>query len=104
MEKQLTIRGLIIGILGSIIITASSLYVALRLGALPWPTIFVAILSMALLKVLGGTNLKEINVTHTAMSAGAMVAGGLAFTVPAFWILNPQAEFDLPALLILAVC
>jgi putative OPT family oligopeptide transporter len=103
MSKELTIRGLIIGTLGSIIITASSLYVALRLGALPWPTIFVAILSMALLKTLGGTNLKEINVTHTAMSAGAMVAGGLAFTIPALWILDRGAEFRFFNILILTV-
>lgn len=104
MSKELSVRGLIIGALGSIIITASSIYVALKLGALPWPTIFVAILSMSILKIMGGTNLKEINVTHTAMSAGAMVAGGLAFTIPAIWILNRQAEFDFWKILILTVC
>ena len=103
MSKQLTIRSLIIGALGSVIITASSIYVALRLGALPWPTIFVAILSMALLKVLGNTNLKEINVTHTAMSAGAMVAGGLAFTIPAIWILDADAPFRFWEILIITV-
>ncbi len=104
MSRELSVRGLIIGALGSVVITASSMYVALKLGALPWPTIFVAILSMAILKVLGGTNLKEINVTHTAMSAGAMVAGGLAFTIPAIWILNRQAEFSFWKILILTVC
>ncbi|MCG8452365.1 MAG: OPT/YSL family transporter [Spirochaetales bacterium] len=94
MPKQLTPRALILGALGSVVITASSLYVALRLGALPWPTIFVAILSMALLKLFGKTSLQEVNITHTAMSAGAMVAGGLAFTAPALWILNPETEFS----------
>jgi|GEM_PF-5574670 uncharacterized oligopeptide transporter (OPT) family protein len=34
-EEQLTIRGIIIGAIGSIIITTSSMYVALRMGALP---------------------------------------------------------------------
>ncbi|NLY74735.1 MAG: peptide transporter [Firmicutes bacterium] len=84
--EQLSLRSLILGTLGSIIITASSMYVALRLSALPWPTIFVAVLSMALLKILGKTTLNEINVTQTGMSAGAMVAGGLAFTLPGLWI------------------
>jgi putative OPT family oligopeptide transporter len=84
--EQLSLRSLFLGVLGSCIITASSMYVALRMGALPWPTIFVAILSMALLKTLGGTTLNEINITQTAMSAGAMVAGGLAFTLPGLWI------------------
>lgn len=83
---QLSLRSLILGMFGSMIITASSMYVALRMSALPWPTIFVAVLSMALLKSLGKTTLNEINITQTAMSAGAMVAGGLAFTLPGLWI------------------
>jgi uncharacterized oligopeptide transporter (OPT) family protein len=62
------------------------MYTALRLGALPWPTIFVAVLSMTVLKLLGQTNLKEISIAQTAMSAGAMVAGGMAFTLPGLWI------------------
>jgi uncharacterized oligopeptide transporter (OPT) family protein len=53
---------------------------------------FVALVSMFALKGLGNTNINEINVTHTAMSAGAMVAGGLAFTMPGIWMLNPDAE------------
>jgi len=84
--EQLSLRSIIIGAVGSAIITASSMYVALRISALPWPTIFVAVLSMALLKALGGTTLNEINVTQTSMSSGAMVAGGLAFTLPGLWM------------------
>lgn len=84
--KQLSLRSLILGMLGSCIITASSMYVALRMGALPWPTIFVSVLSMAFLKALGKTTLNEINITQTSMSSGAMVAGGIAFTLPGLWI------------------
>lgn len=83
---QLSLRSLILGAVGSAIITASSMYTALRMGALPWPTIFVAVLSMTVLKLLGRTNLKEISIAQTAMSAGAMVAGGMAFTLPGLWI------------------
>lgn len=83
---QLTLRSIIIGMLGSCIITASSMYVALRISSLPWPTIFVSILSMTVLKALGKTNLNEINITQTAMSSGAMIAGGIAFTLPGLWI------------------
>jgi putative OPT family oligopeptide transporter len=86
--EQLSLRSLILGALGSCVITASSMYVALRMSALPWPTIFVAVLSMALLKLFGKTTNNEINITQTAMSAGAMVAGGLAFTVPGLWIMG----------------
>lgn len=102
-SKQLTVRSLVIGALGSIIITTSSMYVALRMGALPWPTIFVAVMSLAILKALGGTNLNEINVTHTAMSSGAMVAGGLAFTIPGIWILEETSTVGFLSLLIVTL-
>ena len=92
--KQLTLRSVLIGMLGSIIITASSMYVALKMSALPWPTIFVAVLSMALLKILGRTNINEINIAQTGMSAGAMVAGGLAFTLPGLWISGVYQPYD----------
>ncbi|MHB8065685.1 MAG: OPT/YSL family transporter [Ruminiclostridium sp.] len=86
--EQLSLRSLILGALGSCVITASSMYVALRMSALPWPTIFVAVLSMALLKLFGKTTNNEINITQTAMSAGAMVSGGLAFTLPGLWLMG----------------
>ncbi len=91
---QLSLRSQIIGALGSAIITASSMYVALRMSALPWPTIFVSILSMSLLKLFGKTTLNEINVTQTSMSSGAMVAGGLAFTLPGLWITGIWDKVD----------
>ncbi len=94
-----TIRALLLGAGGSAVITTSSMYVALKLGSLPWPTIFVAVMSMAILKLLKHTDLNEINVTHTAMSAGSMVAGGLAFTVPAIWIIDKHAQVSFVALL-----
>lgn len=102
-KEQLTLRGIILGALGSVVITTSSMYVALRMGALPWPTIFVAILSMTLLKIFGKTNLNEINVTHTAMSAGGLVAGGLAFTVPGIWMVNPDAKVSFLSLVVVTL-
>ena len=84
-DKQLTLRAIVIGALGSALLTASSMYVALRMGALPWPTVFAAIASMTILKLLGNTSLNEINVAQTAMTAGAMISGGLAFTLPGLW-------------------
>lgn len=98
-KEQFTARGMVIGALGAVILTTSSMYVALKLGALPWPIIFVALVSMFSLKALGKTNINEINVTHTAMSAGAMVAGGVAFTIPGLYIIDPQTELSMVTLL-----
>ena len=102
-EKQLTVRGMIIGAIGSAVITCSSMFIALKISALPWPIIFVVLVSMVALKVLGNTNLQEINVTQTAMSAGAMVAGGLAFTIPGIWMLNPDTEVSFVTLLVVTL-
>lgn len=106
-REQLTVRGVIIGIIGAVILTMSSMYVALKLGALPWPIIFVALVSMFFLKLIGKvgreTNINEINVTHTVMSAGAMTAGGLAFTLPGIYMLNPQATVSLTKLLVIVL-
>ena len=88
MRGQLTTRGVVIGCIGCIIITASSAYTALKMGALPWPIIFAAVISLFFLKLMGNASLNEANVTHTIMSAGAMVAGGLAFTIPGAWMLG----------------
>lgn len=104
INKQLTVRGIIIGCIGCIIITAASAYTALKLGALPWPIVFAAIISLFFLKALGRgkANLHEANVTHTIMSAGAMVAGGLAFTIPGTWMLGLADEVSWAQMAIVA--
>ncbi len=94
IRGQLTVRGVVIGAIGCVIITLASAYTALKMGALPWPIVFAAIISLFFLKALGKSTLNEANVTHTIMSAGAMVAGGLAFTIPGIWILG-TGEVDL---------
>ncbi len=81
-----SVRALVLAIFGSILMTASSMYVALRMSALPWPTIFVAVLSLTLMRLFNSKSLKEVNVASTGMSAGAMVAGGLAFTIPGLFM------------------
>ncbi|MDR2721833.1 MAG: OPT/YSL family transporter, partial [Coriobacteriaceae bacterium] len=109
-HPALSVRGMVIGGIGAAVITASSLYVALKLGALPWPIVFAALVSFFFLKLLKDTSLSEANVTHTAMSAGSMVAGGLAFTIPGYWILQASgvlqgsADIAFWQVLLIALC
>jgi putative OPT family oligopeptide transporter len=107
-NQQFTLRGVIIGIIGCAVITASSIYMALKLGALPWPIFFVVLVALFALKFMGrfgrSTNINEANVSATIMSAGAMVAGGLAFTVPGVYMLMPTAEIPLATIMICAIC
>lgn len=102
-KEQFSARGIIIGIIGAVIITCSSMFIALKISSLPWPIMFVALASMFALKACGKTNINEINVTHTIMSAGAMVAGGLAFTIPGIWMLNPDADVSTLTLLVVTL-
>lgn len=92
MRKELSWAGLLIGCIGCVIITASSVYTALKMGALPWPTIFTSITALVLLRAFGRTSLNEVNITQVIMSAGSMVAGGLAFTIPGIWMFGEQAS------------
>ncbi|MCL2826344.1 MAG: OPT/YSL family transporter, partial [Eggerthellaceae bacterium] len=101
-KGQLTIRGVLIGSIGCIVISATSVYIALKMGALPWPIIFAALISLFFLKALGKTNYHEVNVTHTIMSGGAMVAGGLAFTIPGIWIIG-AGEVSLWQMFVVAI-
>ena len=91
---QISAAGILIGCIGCVIITASSVYTALKMGALPWPTIFTSITALVLLRAAGRTSLNEANVTQIIMSAGSMVAGGLAFTIPGVWMLGLGAELS----------
>lgn len=91
---QISAAGILIGCIGCVIITASSVYTALKMGALPWPTIFTSITALVLLRAAGRTSLNEANVTQIIMSAGSMVAGGLAFTIPGVWMLGLDAELS----------
>lgn len=91
---QISAAGILIGCIGCVIITASSVYTALKMGALPWPTIFTSITALALLRAAGRTSLNEANVTQIIMSAGSMVAGGLAFTIPGVWMLGLGTELS----------
>ena len=101
-KEQFTARAIVIGVIGSVILTCSSMFVALKASSLPWPIMFVALVSMFALKALGNTNVNEINVAHTCMSAGSMVAGGLAFTIPGIFILNNDAEFSVMKVMIVS--
>lgn len=91
---QISAAGILIGCIGCVIITASSVYTALKMGALPWPTIFTSITALVLLRAAGRTSLNEANVTQIIMSAGSMVAGGLAFIIPGVWMLGLGAELS----------
>jgi len=108
-KEQFTLRGVVTGLVGCVIITASSIYVALKLGALPWPIFFVVLLALFVLKLVSRgknsreANINEVNVSASIMSAGAMVAGGLAFTIPGIYILLGDVQVPMLTVVLCAV-
>lgn len=103
-RRQLTIRSVLLGLLGMLVITSSSMILALKMGTMPWPILFATILSMLLIgQKHSGTN-GEVNVTETIMSSGAMVSAGIVFTLPGIWILQPEASIPLAPVLVASLC
>lgn len=102
-RSGISAAGIVIGVIGCVIITASSVYTALKMGALPWPTIFTSITSLVLLRAFGHKSLNEANVTQIIMSAGSMVAGGIAFTIPGIWMLGLSDQVSWVQMLLVAL-
>lgn len=103
-EKQLTARSIIFGLVGMLLITSSSMFLALKIGTMPWPMLFATILSMTILGRFKGSSNQEISITETIMASGAMVAGGIVFTIPGIWMLNPDAKIPFLPIAVMSVC
>src|SRR3989475_10303346 len=69
---------------------ASTVYLALKAGLTVSASIPIAVLSISLLKKLGGSTILENNIVQTIGSAGESIAGGVGFTVPALIFLAPD--------------
>lgn len=57
VHGQLSPVGILIGIIGCAIMTASSVYTALKVGSLLWPTIFTSITALIIALVSVATGL-----------------------------------------------
>ncbi len=83
-------RALVIGALLSIVTAMYSAFAGLKIGGVYWPSVTMAVIAMALLRLFGNTNKKEINVMQTVANTGGLLAAGVIFTIPAIWLLGLQ--------------
>src|SRR6187455_3669408 len=96
-DYEFTARAVITGALLGVIFGASSLYLVLKVGLTVSASIPVAVISLALFRMLSkfgvrdGTIL-ENNITQTAGSAGESIAFGVGVTMPAILILGFDLE------------
>jgi putative OPT family oligopeptide transporter len=86
--RELTFRAFILGAILALILGAANAYLGLYAGMTVSASIPAAVISMALLRLLGGSTILENNVVQTIASAGEAVAAGAIFTFPALVILG----------------
>ena len=71
--RELTLRGIILGALITVIFTASNVYLGLKVGLTFASSIPAAVISMAVLKFFKGSNILENNMVQTQASAAGMI-------------------------------
>jgi putative OPT family oligopeptide transporter len=91
---EFTARGLGLGLLLAVILGAANAYLGLYAGMTVSASIPAAVISMAVLRALGGATILENNVVQTIASAGEAVAAGAIFTFPALVVLGRAADLS----------
>ncbi len=84
---EFTPKAILVGVVFGLIFGASTVYLALKAGLTVSASIPIAVLSISLLKRLGGSTILENNIVQTIGSAGESIAAGVVFTLPGFLFL-----------------
>jgi putative OPT family oligopeptide transporter len=85
--RELTLRSVLIGGLLTFLFTAANVYFGLRVGLTFSTAIPAAVISMAVLRTLGGSTMVENNIVQTIGSAAGAVAT-MVFVLPGFVIVG----------------
>jgi putative OPT family oligopeptide transporter len=96
---ELTPRALILGVLLGLIFSASSVYLALKIGLTVSTSIPIAVLSITIFRALGRTSILENNIVQTTGSASDSVASGVVFTIPAILLMGYDLDIGRVAIL-----
>jgi putative OPT family oligopeptide transporter len=84
---ELTLRGLVLGAAITLLFTAANVYLGLKVGLTFASSIPAAVISMAVLSVFPGSNIRENNIVQTvASAAGALSA--IIFVLPGLVIVG----------------
>ena len=90
--REFTLRALGLGLFLAVLLGAANAYLGLFAGMTVSASIPAAVISMAVLRALGGATILENNVVQTIASAGEAVAAGAIFTFPALVVLGRADE------------
>lgn len=85
--KELTIRGLIIGIIITLVFTAANVYFGLKAGLTFSTSIPAAVISMAILRTMKNATMQENNIVQTVASAAGTLSA-IIFVLPGLVIIG----------------
>ena len=90
---QLTFRAVVLAIVLAVVLSAANAYLGLFAGMTIATAIPAAVVSMGVLRLLGGGTILENNIVQTGASAGSSIAAGVIFTIPALIIMGYWPDF-----------
>ncbi|HJU29791.1 MAG TPA: oligopeptide transporter, OPT family, partial [Candidatus Binataceae bacterium] len=88
--REITPRAFVLGAILAVILGSANAYLGLYAGMTVSASIPAAVISMAVLRMLGRATILENNLVQTIASAGEAVAAGAIFTFPALVILGQE--------------
>ena len=91
--RQLTFRAVLLAVILAMVLAAANAYLGLFAGLTIATAIPAAVVSMGVLRLLGGGTILENNIVQTGASAGSSIAAGVIFTIPALIILGYWDDF-----------
>src|SRR5580700_10391487 len=80
-QAELTLRSLILGVIITLLFTAANVYFGLKAGLTFATSIPAAVISMAVLRALRGTSIRENNIVQTVASAAGTISS-IIFVLP----------------------
>ena len=100
---ELTFRGMLLGVLITIIFTASNVYLGLKVGLTFSSSIPAAVISMAILRFFKDSNVLENNMVQTQASAAGTLSA-VIFVLPGLLMLGYWQGFPYGETLLLCAC
>ncbi|EAL9051609.1 oligopeptide transporter, OPT family [Campylobacter jejuni] len=100
---ELTLRGLILGSILTIIFTASNVYLGLKVGLTFSSSIPAVVISMAVLSLFKTSNILENNMVQTQASAAGTLSS-VIFVIPELFMCGYWSEFPLWQTFMICLC
>ena len=90
--RELTLRGAVLGALITVVFTAANIYLGLKVGLTFASSIPAAVISMAVLRLVKGSNILENNIVQTIASAAGTLSS-IIFVLPGLVMVGYWAGF-----------